>query len=198
MKRVRRILYPSTPNVAWTPVLATCALLLAAAVTVGAWQNEPPRSKVMKACPPGSYSATDMAAFQKWLNEDVFYIIDDAEREAFQKLKTNDERACFIYQFWERRNPIPGSSENKFKQEHYRRVAYANDHFAASVPGWQTDRGHMYIIYGPPDEIDAHPDAKPRPYQSWGYLQPNGDHSYFMFVDRTGRGDYHLAPSSSQ
>jgi len=199
MKRVRRLLYPSTPSVAWTPVLATCALFLAAAVTVGAWQNEPPRSKVMKSCPPGSYSATDSGAFQHWLNQDVFYIIDDAEREAFQKLKNNDERACFIYEFWERRNPNPGSSKNKFKEEHYRRIEYANKHFAASVPGWQTDRGHMYIVYGPPDEIDSHTDGKPHPYQTWGYRHiegGGGDLSFFMFVDRTGHGDYHLAPSS--
>ena len=63
----------------------------------------------------------------------------------------------FIEQFWERRNPDPGASENKFKEEHYRRIAYANEHFAASRPGWKTDRGHLYIIYGPPDEIDSHP-----------------------------------------
>jgi len=200
MKRVRRLLYPPTPSAAWAPVLASCALVLVAAMIVGAWQNEPPRSRVMKACPSGSYSATDSRAFQNWLNEDVFYIIDDAEREAFQKLKTNDERACFIYEFWERRNPSPGSSQNKFKEEHYRRIEYANKHFAASVAGWQTDRGHMYIVYGPPDEIvDAHNDGKPHPYQSWGYRHMegmSGDLSFFMFVDRTGHGDYHLAPSN--
>jgi len=203
MKRIRRLLYPTVPTVAWTPVLAASALFIAAAITLGAWpQNDPPRSSAIRACPDSAHGdATPVADYGKWLNEDVFYIIDDAEREAYQKLTTNNERACFIYQFWERRNPNPGSAENKFKVEHYRRLAYANAHFGASVPGWQTDRGHMYIVYGPPDEIDAHTDAKPHPYQSWGYRHVEGlgdGLSTFIFVDRTGHGDYHLAPSNGR
>ena len=205
MKRIRRILYPPTDSpAAWTPALAAGALFILAAATLGAWQNNPPRSSPLQTCSASTDGGTPSALsgpFQKWLNEDVFYIIDDAERAAFLKLATNDERACFIEQFWDRRNPTSGSTDNTFKQEHYRRIAYANSHFAAGVPGWQTDRGHMYILYGPPDEIDSHPHATPRPYESWGYRHvdgiPDGSLSYFTFIDRTGHGDYHLAPSNS-
>jgi GWxTD domain-containing protein len=201
MKRIRRLLYPSVPAVSWSPVIASSVLLLTAALTFGAWQQaDPLRARVLQACPDSAHSSAKPMDYQKWLNEDVFYIIDDAEREAFQKLTTDDERGCFVYQFWERRNPTPGSDENKFKAEHYRRIAYANAHFASSVPGWQTDRGHMYIVYGPPDEIDAHPKATPHPYQSWGYSHVEGASglSTFNFVDRTGHGDYHLAPSDGR
>ncbi len=203
MKRIRRLLYPGSASGAWTPALASAVLVVAAAVTLGAWeQNDPPRSKVLQACPDAVQEEVfaSPAAFEKWLNEDVVYIIDDAERAAFQKLTTPEERACFVAQFWERRNPEPGASVNKFKKEHYRRIAYANSHFAgSSVPGWQTDRGHMYILYGPPDEIDSHPHATPHPWELWGYKHVDGmsgNYNTFTFIDRTGHGDYHLAPSS--
>lgn len=203
MKRIRRLLYPSVPKVGWAPIVATSVLLITAAATLGAWQNEPPRSHVLRAC-PGSPNATggDISDYNKWLNEDVVYIVDDAERAAFQKLTTNDERACFVDQFWERRNPIPSSTENKFKAEHYRRIAFANKRFptASGAPGWQTDRGHMYILYGPPDEIDSHPKGSPHPWESWGYriLGSGSGLGYFRFVDSRGTGDFRLAPSTDR
>lgn len=140
--------------------------------------------------------------YDKWLNEDVAYIIDDAERAAFLSLKTDEERDQFIQQFWERRNPTPGSSTNAFKQEHYRRIAYANQHFAGDgIAGWRTDRGHMYIVYGPPDEIDAHPKDAARAIgnETWLYhhIEGLGDNLEFTFIDRTGHGDYRLAPSAA-
>ena len=97
----------------------------------------------------------------------MVYIISDAERVAFQKLTTDEERKKFIEQFWERRNPAPGAGsteKNAFLQEHYRRIAYANERFrtASGRAGWQTDRGHMYIVYGPPDEIESHPSGGTR------------------------------------
>jgi len=95
--------------------------------------------------------------YKKWLDEEVPYIITDEERAAFKKLTTDEEREQFIEQFWERRNPNPGSPENEFKEEYYRRIAYSNEHFASGIPGWKTDRGRMYIMYGPPDEIESHP-----------------------------------------
>src|SRR6201987_1521407 len=95
--------------------------------------------------------------YKKWLNEDVVYIITPEERSAFVHLQTNEEREQFIEQFWQRRNPDPDSAENTFKEEHYRRIAYTNEHFASGIPGWKTDRGRIYIMWGPPDEIDAHP-----------------------------------------
>ena len=87
--------------------------------------------------------------YKKWLNEDVLYIISAEERSAFLHLQTNEEREQFIEQFWQRRNPDPDSAENSFKEEHYRRIAYANEHYASGIPGWKTDRGRIYIMWGP-------------------------------------------------
>ena len=95
--------------------------------------------------------------YKKWLTEEVPYIITSEERASFKKLSTDDEREQFIENFWERRNPNPGSLENEFKEEYYRRIAYANEHYASGIPGWRTDRGRIYIMYGPPDENDSHP-----------------------------------------
>jgi len=97
--------------------------------------------------------------YRKWLNEDVSYIITDEERAAFRRLQTDEEREQFIENFWLRRDPTPDTVENEFKEEHYRRIAYANEHFPSGIPGWKTDRGRIYIVYGPPDEIDDHSSA---------------------------------------
>jgi GWxTD domain-containing protein len=94
--------------------------------------------------------------YTKWLNEDVHWIISPTERKEFVSLRTDEQRMRFVVEFWERRNPNPGSKNNTFKQEHYRRLAYANTHFASTVPGWTTDRGHMFIVYGPPDSISEY------------------------------------------
>jgi GWxTD domain-containing protein len=95
--------------------------------------------------------------YKTWLNQEVPYIISDEERKAFMSLSNDEERDAFIENFWLRRNPSPDSPENEFREEHYRRIAYANEHFAAGKPGWKTDRGHIYISFGKPDEIDSHP-----------------------------------------
>ena len=87
----------------------------------------------------------------------MIYIISPEERHSFLHLATNEEREQFIEAFWQRRNPDPDSPENTFKEEHYRRIAYANEHFASGIPGWKTDRGKIYIMWGPPDEVDSHP-----------------------------------------
>jgi GWxTD domain-containing protein len=78
--------------------------------------------------------------YKKWLNEDVGYIISDEEKQAWKRLATDDERQQFIEQFWLRRDPTPDTEENEFKEEHYRRIAYANERFASGIPGWKTDR----------------------------------------------------------
>ena len=96
-------------------------------------------------------------AFKRWIDEDVTYIITDEERQAFRRLSNDEEREQFIEQFWLRRSPDPESLANDYREEHYRRIAYANQHFASGIPGWRTDRGRLYIMYGPPDEIEAHP-----------------------------------------
>jgi GWxTD domain-containing protein len=96
--------------------------------------------------------------YRKWLREDVLYIITTEERKAFERLSTDEKREQFIEQFWLRRDPTPGTAVNEFKQEHYRRIAYANQRFTTGIPGWRTMRGRTYIQEGPPDEIEAHPD----------------------------------------
>ena len=95
--------------------------------------------------------------YKKWLNEDVAWIFSDEERDTFKRLSNDEERDNFIEQFWLRRDPTPDTIENEFKEEHYRRFAYANEHFPAGIPGWKSDRGKMYIMYGPADEIESHP-----------------------------------------
>ncbi len=191
MKRIHRLLYPSVPSTSWTPLLAVGLALFATTVTLGAWQP------AAQADTQTSLATIQSDAYTKWLNEDVVYIIDDAERTAFLKLTTDEERSHFVEQFWDRRNPEPGSRENKFKQEHYRRIAYANAHFISGVPGWKTDRGHMYILYGPPDEIDSHPKGAPHPWEQWGYRNPDNPTgmNFFYFVDTHGTGNFRLAPS---
>ena len=94
---------------------------------------------------------------QKWLDQDVPYIITPEERAAFKQLSHDEEREQFIESFWQRRDPTPDTVENEYKEEHYRRIAYANEHFASGIPGWKTDRGRIYIIHGAPDEIESSP-----------------------------------------
>ena len=96
-------------------------------------------------------------AYKDWLDKDVTYIITDEERKAFKKLATDDERERFIEEFWRRRDPDPDTDENEFKEEYYERIAYANEHFSSGIPGWKTDRGRIWIMYGKPDERETHP-----------------------------------------
>jgi GWxTD domain-containing protein len=126
-----------------------------------------------------------------WVNSDVPYIITDAERIAFKALNTNEERAVFVEQFWLRRDPTPDTIENEYKEEHYRRIQYANDHFASSIPGWKTDRGRIYIEFGPPDEIEAHPFK-----HDWRYrhIEGIGDNINIHFIDPAMSGEYHMIP----
>lgn len=130
--------------------------------------------------------------YQKWLDEDVAYIITPQERADYLRLTTDQERDEFIVQFWLRRDPTPGTAENEFKEEHYRRLAYANMHFADSQPGWQTDRGRIYIVNGPPDEVQsikrAPGDDLGHAGEIWSY--PGG--KQFRFVDECGCGQYKL------
>ena len=104
------------------------------------------------------------------MTEEVAYIITNDEKQAFMRLGSDDERQQFIEQFWLQRDPTPDTEENEYREEHYRRIAYANEHFASGIPGWKTDRGHMYIVRGPPDEIDSHPSGGTyqRPYEEGG------------------------------
>ena len=152
--------------------------------------------------------------YKKWLDQDVVYIISPEERSAFLHLSTNEEREQFIEQFWQRRNPDPESPENTFKEEHYRRIAYANERFASGIPGWRTDRGKMYIMWGPPDEIESHPSGgsydRPAsegggqtstyPFEQWRYryLEGIGNDVNLEFVDPSMTGEFRLTMDPSE
>ncbi len=152
--------------------------------------------------------------FKKWLDEDVKYIITNEERKTFANLSTDEEREQFIEQFWIRRDPTPDSVENEFRDEHYRRIAYANERFASGIPGWKTDRGRVYIAYGPPDEIEAHPSGgmyqrpyeegggftSTYPFETWRYrwLEGIGSDILLEFVDPTMTGEYRLTMDPSE
>jgi GWxTD domain-containing protein len=130
---------------------------------------------------------------KKWLTEDVVHIITDQEREDFKSLTTDHDRDDFIEKFWESRNPNPGSHENKFKEEHYRRIAYSNEHFTGGYPGWKADRSRIYIIYGPPDSIESNPGSSP-PTEIWHYAYKKGigRNVVLDFIDNRRCGDYGL------
>ena len=131
--------------------------------------------------------------YAKWLHEDVRWIITDQERAQFLTLKSDSARDQFVIEFWEHRNPTPSSPHNAFKEEHYRRLAFANQHFAARTQGDETDRGRTYIVNGPPDEITSHPDSQnPTEYWYYNHLSDNTKHATFEFIDKCHCGDYRL------
>ena len=152
--------------------------------------------------------------FQKWLDEDVRYIITNDERKVFLQLSTDEEREQFIESFWIRRDPTPDSMENEYKEEHYRRIAYANERYASGIPGWKTDRGRIYIAYGPPDEIESHPSGgmyqrpydegggftSTYPFEIWRYrwIEGIGSDILLEFVDPTMTGEYRLTMDPSE
>lgn len=207
-ERIHRLLYPR-PNGALAPFLAAAILIAMAAVSLAAWQAKPHPSSSSaaqseKVLPP---------AYSKWIGRPVSYLMTPPEKLAFFRLTTNTERDTFIEQFWARRNPNPGSSDNVFKEEFYRRVSYADEHFASGIPGWSTDRGRFYIMYGPPNEIERHgagglyrasPDVLPPgckgktvtyPFEDWfyNYIPGIGQNVKLEFFNPTSSGEYHLA-----
>ena len=230
-RRVRRLLRQPAPSESLGAPLAAFGLaVLVAGVTLAAGQTEhvkPPRvplahpaAPVLTAqalqpnpkpaetpAPPADTPALQ-GPYRKWLNEDAAYIISDAERQAFKQLSTSAEFEQFIEQFWLRRDPTPRTVENEFKEEHYRRIAYSNEHFASSIPGWKTDRGRVYITYGPPDEIEDHSSGgtyqRPAaegggtttvlPFQQWRYkfLEGIGKDVIIEFVDAARNGEYRM------
>lgn len=152
--------------------------------------------------------------YKKWLDEDVRWIITDEELSAFKKLSNNAERDTFIEGFWQRRDPTPDTAENEYKEEHYRRIAYANEHFAAGMPGWRTDRGRIYVMFGPPTSIDSHPMGGPYqrpaeegggqtetfPFEVWRYryLEGIGQEIEIEFVDDCSCGAYEMTLDRSK
>src|SRR5438270_1198623 len=152
--------------------------------------------------------------YKKWLDEDVAYIITDEERAAFRQLSNDEERDNFIEAFWQRRDPTPDTEENEYKEEHYQRIAYANEHFAAGVPGWKTDRGRIYIVFGKADEVESHPsggsyerpmeegggETSTFPFEQWRYryIEGIGQEVIIEFVDTCMCGEYHMTMDRSE
>lgn len=152
--------------------------------------------------------------YKEWLDKEVGYIILDEERDAFKQLSTNEEREQFIEQFWIMRDPTPDTVENETRDEHYRRIAYSNERFASGIPGWKTDRGRIYIIWGPPDEIESHPtggsyqrpyyegggQTSTYPFETWRYryLEGVGTDIILEFVDPSGSGEYRMTMDPSE
>ncbi len=152
--------------------------------------------------------------YKRWLNEEVVYILTDEERKTFGRLETDEERQQFIEQFWLRRDPTPDTEENEFREEHYRRIAYANERFASGIPGWKTDRGRIYIQYGPADEVEEHPSGgtydrpieegggttSTFPFEKWRYryIEGIGNDVNIEFVDTTMTGEYHMTMDPSE
>jgi len=188
MKRIHRLLdRPEPPHAALTPAFSAALIMLTAAVALTAWQPNPQPQRAV------------VSPYQKWLTEDVAYIISNTERAAFKALPTDEEREHFIEQFWLRRDPTPGTPANEFKEEHYRRIAYTNRRFsdAAGLPGWKTDRGRVYITYGPPDEIESHLDGNattPYPFEQWmyHYIEGIGENVIVDFADQGHTGQYRM------
>jgi GWxTD domain-containing protein len=212
--RIRRLARPPAgPRASAVPLISAMVLVCAGAVVLPAWQTPAP----VPAADPTPTAIAEFAAepavpaaaadpvpapapapqappaaqadpYRKWLTEDVAYIIQDDEREAFNRLRSAEEKEHFIEQFWARRG-------NDVKEEHYRRIAYANDRFAdGQVAGWKTDRGRIYITMGPPDEKEVHPngEAGSPPYEEWMYRQLQGTDRVMKFVDQARDGQYLL------
>ena len=200
------------PSVADTQTSSDAAP--AAATTPAAAQADPlkrPLTDKQKKANAKALKQELGSTYKKWLNEDVRWIITPEEMSAFKQLSNDEERDQFIEQFWLRRDPTPDTVENEYKEEHYRRIAYANEHFAAGKAGWRTDRGRIYIVFGPPDEIDAHPsggqynrpmeegggETSTYPFETWRYryiegLGDKGQEVMIEFVDTCMCGDYHM------
>ena len=179
VNRIGRLL--NRPNrFAPAPALSLVVVLVCAALAVAVYAQTP--------------TAPPMTPFEKWAAEDVAYIITDAERNAFKRLTTDEEHEKFVEQFWDRRDPTPGTPANEFKDEHYRRIAYANTRFQSAIPGWKSDRGRIYITYGPPDEIDSHTAER---WELWRYryIDGIGNDVIIRFEDRDNDGSYPMVGS---
>src|SRR6266550_303841 len=154
------------------------------------------------------------SVYKRWLEEDVSYIINDEERKAFKALKTDEERDQFIEQFWLRRDPDPDTPENEYKEQYFERIQYANEKFAAGIPGWKSDRGRIYVMYGKADEVESHPsggsyerpmeegggETSTFPFEQWRYryLEGIGQEVIIEFVDTCMCGDYHMTMDRSE
>jgi GWxTD domain-containing protein len=193
--------------------LAIFALILAAA-SLPSFAQDRRQSQQDPMDKPRNVKPELKKAYKDWLEKDVTYVITDEERKAFKKLATDDERERFIEEFWRRRDPDPDTDENEFKEEYYERIAYANEHFASGIPGWKSDRGRIWIMYGKPDERETHPmggnydrpsyegggNTSTYPFETWfyRYLPGVGSGVEIEFVDPTGSGEYRIARNPNE
>ncbi len=190
-------------------------ILLASSFPVAAQKKgEPKKQETRKENSKSRAQEEGNRALRKWLDEDVAYIITDEEKSTFKALKTDEEREQFIESFWLRRDPSPDTIENEFKEDHYSRIAYANERFASGKPGWKTDRGRIYILYGKPDEIESHPSGGTydRPFDEGGgttstfpfeiwryrYIEGIGNEVLLEFVDPSMSGEYRYTIDPSE
>ena len=197
MHRIRRLLnQPEKPRAGAALILTTGLLLATFCLFAAAQQTDPNSQAEEKARKENQRQQGPQLPYRSWVNEDVAYIIMNAERAALMLLQTDEERDHFIKQFWLRRDPTPETPENESQVEHYRRIAYVNDLYASSTPGWRTDRGRIYIVYGPPDEIESHPSDG---VEFWRYrsLERIGDDVDFEFADPERSGEYRLTRGPS-
>jgi GWxTD domain-containing protein len=192
----------------------TIFTLVIIAASLPAFAQDPTRQSQDPMEKPRNVKPELKKAYKDWLEKDVTYVITDEERKAFKKLQTDDEREKFIEEFWRRRDPDPDTDENEFKEEYYERIAYANEHFASGIPGWKTDRGRIWIMYGKPDERETHPmggsydrpsyegggNTSTYPFETWfyRYLPGVGSGVEIEFVDPTGSGEYRIARNPNE
>src|SRR2546425_9905162 len=197
-------------------ITLTSLLLLTSSWSIAQKKNESKREDTKKAdaAKRSREQETASRVFKKWLDEDVAYVITSEERSAYRALKTDEEREQFIEQFWLRRDPSPDTVENEFKEDHYARIAYANERYASGIPGWKTDRGRIYILYGKPAEVESHASGGnyERPIQEGGgttstfpfeiwryrYIEGIGNAVILEFVDPTMSGEYHLTTDPNE
>src|SRR3989440_1699615 len=199
-------------------ITLTSLLLLSSSWSVAQKKNDPKKEDTKKEVPKNVKRSREQEAgsraLRKWLDEDVAYVITNEERAAFKALKTDEEREQFIEQFWLRRDPTPDTLDNEYKDDHYERIAYANEHFASGIPGWKTDRGRIYVMYGKADEIESHPSGgtydrpieegggttSTFPFEIWRYryIEGIGNEVLLEFVDPTMSGEYRMTIDPSE
>lgn len=191
--------------------LTAIAVFLCVTAAVTQDKGQPSQDPTTK---PKNVKPELKVAYKRWLDNDVAYIITKEERRAFLQLVTDEERENFIENFWRRRDPNPDTEENEYREEYYERIAYANEKFTSGIPGWKTDRGRIYIAWGKPDSIEAHPSGgaydRPSyegggststyPFEIWFYrhLDNVGDGIEIEFVDPTGSGEYRIARDANE
>lgn len=180
----------------------------ATSASPGAQQDDPRKRPLAGKKKKFAQPSKEGSAYKNWADEEVRWIITDEEREAFKLLTNDEEREKFVEGFWNRRDPTPDTVENEFRDQYYQRVVYANERFSSGIPGSETDRGRIYIVYGPPDEIESHPlggtydypasqgggSTQTFPFELWRYryIADIGQDIVIEFVDPCMCGDFHM------